>query len=248
MDRGAYNKGSNSVNVMLNLMPPGYNKSGLDLPGIEVYSQPLWWVLQSADPTWQSNENKTVNDHFNFTTTKSTDSFSLAGILDANQGSQGFSPISMPTCYSSYYYGNYTLAISDQPANEWWSTQGWTDFKLPSMNATFNEKTADFILEGKFVAYPYLRANDTGYIGTADGGEISIGDSVQGTIRLTFKGELDTYHSDVLDMNTTTPTWLRTVGFGNNSMNAGYASGGYGRPGVGAGVIVVLLSVFAVLV
>lgn len=116
------------------------------------------------------------------------------------------------------------------------------------MNATFNENTANFTLEGKFVAYPYLSANDTGYIDTPDGGEISIGDSVQGTIRFTFRGELDTYHSDVLDMNTTTPTWLRTVGFGNNSMNAGYNSGGYGRPGVGAGHILVLLSMLTVLI
>jgi hypothetical protein len=193
-----------------------------------------------------------VEDHFNFTTTKLLDSFSLAGTLGAGastgDGAQGYEPISMPTCNSSYYYGNYTLSISELPGDVWWSTQGWTDYTLPSMNATFNENTAKFTLEGKFAAYPYLRANDTGYTGTVDGGEISIGDSVQGTIRFTFKGGLDTYHSDVLNMNTTTPTWLRTVGFGNNSLNAGYTSGGQGRPGVGAGVIVALVSIFAMFI
>lgn len=117
--------------------------------------------------------------------------------------------------------------------------QGWTDFKLPSMNAMFNEKTANLTSEGKFAAYPYLRANDTVYNGTPNGGEISVGDSVPGTIRFTFKGDLDTYHSGDLDMNTTTQTWLRTGGLGNNSTNVGYASGGQSRPAVGAGIIAV---------
>jgi hypothetical protein len=205
-------------------------------------------MTKLSSPTEQHEENTTVRDDFNISTTKSLGSFALAGTLkeDGSVGyaSQNFDPIWMPTCNSSYYYGNYTLSISQQPGDEWWSTQGWTDFTLPSMNATFNEKTANFTLEGKFAAYPYLRANDTGYSGTPDGGEISIGDSVQGTIRFTFRGNLDIYHSDVLDMNTTTPTWLRTVGFGNNSMNVGYTSGGQGRPGVGAGVIV-LFALFA---
>lgn len=96
-----------------------------------------------------------------------------------------------------------------------------------------------------FAAYPYLRANDTGY-----NGEICVGDSVQGTIRFTFKGDLDTYHSDDLDMSTTTQTWLRTGGLGNNSMNIGYASDGQSRPAVGAGIIAVgsALSLLAALV
>ncbi|KAJ6045853.1 hypothetical protein N7444_007107 [Penicillium canescens] len=248
LDRGAYNKGSNSVNVMLTLIPPNYNKSNLNLLALDVYPRPLWWALQSSDPTGQSNENTTVEDHFNISTTKSSDFFSLAGTLHENislgYASQNFEPIWMPTCNSSYYYGNYTLAISQLPG-DWWSTQGWTDFKLPFMNAMFNERTANLTLEGKFAAYPYLRANDTGYIGTPDGGETSTGDSVQGTIRFTFKGHLDSYHSDVLNMDTTVPTWLRTVGFGNNSMNVGYTSRGQSRPGVGAAIIVIPFAILA---
>ncbi|KAJ5876505.1 uncharacterized protein N7529_002089 [Penicillium soppii] len=205
-------------------------------------------MVKLFSPTGQSNENTTVEDHFNISTTKTSDSFSLAGTLHANTSlgyaSQNFEPIWMPTCNSSYYYGNYTLAVSQLPGDWWWSTQGWTNFKLPSMNATLNGKTANLTLEGKFAAYPYLRANDTGYIGTPDGGEISTGDSVQGTIRFTFKGDLDLYHSDVLNMSTTVPTWLRTVGFGNNSMNVGYTSDGQGRPRVGAAIIAMLFAIF----
>lgn len=111
------------------------------------------------------------------------------------------------------------------------------------MNATFNENTANLTLGAKLVAYPYSRANDSGSSSYGHGGEISIGDSVQGTIRFTFKGVLDSYHSEVLDMNATMTKWLWTVGFGNNSMNAGYNSGGQGRPGIGVRAFVLLLSV-----
>ncbi|KAJ5888468.1 hypothetical protein N7495_008509 [Penicillium taxi] len=212
---------------MLTLIPPNYNKSNLNLLAPDEYPRPLWWALQSSDPTRQYNENTTVEDHFDMSTIKSPNSFSLAGTLDENislgLASQSFKPIWMSTWDS------------------WWSTRGWTDFKLPSMNAKFDDKSANLTLEGKFVASPLLRANDTGYIGTPDGGEISDGDSVQGTIRFTFKGDLDYYHSDVLDISTTVPTWLRTVGFGNNSMNVGYTSGGQGRPEAGAAAMIAML-------
>ena len=41
---------------------------------------------------------------------------------------------------------------------------------------------------------------------------------------------IDPYHSDTLVNTSRTPTWLRTVGFGNNSMNIGYNSGSMSLP------------------
>jgi hypothetical protein len=192
-----------------------------------------------------------VRDYCNFTTTKLTDSFSLAGTLFQNAntgyGVVGYPDILMPMCNSSASHGNYTLTISDLPADKNWQTWGWNDFKLPSLNASFNAKTANLTLEGKFdadLAWPL--ADDVHRY--PDVPELDYNDSVMGIIRFTFKGALNTYHSDVLNMNTSTPTWLRTVGFGNYSLSAGSTSGGPGRPGVGAGAIVVLLFVFAVFI
>lgn len=112
------------------------------------------------------------------------------------------------------------------------------------MNVTFDDQTANFTLDGDFAAYPFVRSNDTGYIGGESG---EIGRGVQGTIRFTFKGILDAYHSDVLDMNTSSPTWLRTVGFGNNSLNIGNSGVGRPRPGLGAATIVTTFIILAML-
>lgn len=42
----------------------------------------------------------------------------------------------------------------------------------------------------------------------ADDPKLDENASVMGTIRFTFKGALDAYHSDVLNVKTSTPTWL----------------------------------------
>lgn len=49
---------------------------------------------------------------------------------------------------------------------------------------------------------------------------------LQGKIKISYFGVIDLYHSDILVNTSATPTWLRTVGFGNNSMNIGYDNGG----------------------
>jgi len=115
---------------------------------------------------------------------------------------------------------------------------------LPRMNATFDDHTANLTLDGDFAAYPFLRPNDTNYIGGLDG---ELGTGVQGTIRFTFNGVLDAYHSDVLDMNASSPTWLRTVGFCNNTLNIGNGSNGVGRlrASLGAATIVISCTIFA---
>jgi hypothetical protein len=99
-------------------------------------------------------------------------------------------------CNSSSSHGNYSVSIL---VEQGWTTGGWTDFKLPSMNEKFNEKTANLTLEGKFNADPDWCGKDVGRY--PDDPDLDYNDSVQGTIRFTFKDALDTYHSDVLDTN-----------------------------------------------
>lgn len=100
------------------------------------------------------------------------------------------------------------------------------------MNASFDTRTANLTLYGIFEAESYLIKNETQ--------RLDIGGSVMGTFQLHFHGVLDTYHSDVLDVNSTSPTWLRTVGFGNNSMNVGYAENTAERSHVGWGSVSIM--------
>jgi hypothetical protein len=103
-------------------------------------------------PTWRQEENATVYDNFNVTASKFQNSFSLAGVLnDINGlGSLGYNNIWMPTCNSSFYYGNWTTSLLQVPGNWWWSTKEWKSYMLPMMNVTFDTQTANFTLDGKW--------------------------------------------------------------------------------------------------
>ncbi|KAJ5910626.1 hypothetical protein N7504_005269 [Penicillium tannophilum] len=45
---------------------------------------------------------------------------------------------------------------------------------------------------------------------------------VPGKVKLSFSGVIDTYHSDVLVNESATPSWERSIGFGNDSSKIGY--------------------------
>lgn len=51
------------------------------------------------------------------------------------------------------------------------------------------------------------------------GGDMLSAETIRGPIQVRFSGILDAYNSDILDVNLTELAWLRTVGFGNNSLN-----------------------------
>ena len=119
----------------------------------------------------------------------------------------------MPACNISTETGDWRWIIIP---GSWWDLEGWKDFEYPKLDVAFDDRTANMTLDGRFTAYPYIRSNVSGFRGPH-----TIGSGIHGTIRLRFRGVLDTYHSDVLDVNASTPTWLRTVGFGNNSLNIG---------------------------
>jgi hypothetical protein len=82
-------------------------------------------------------------------------------------------------------------------------------YPYPVIDLQFDSKTANLSLEGYFEA-----------LATIYPAKI-----LTGRFKMTFSGIVDTYYSDVLVNDTATPTWLRTVGFQNNSLNVGYTSG-----------------------
>jgi hypothetical protein len=87
-----------------------------------------------------------------------------------------------------------------------------------TVNLEFDRATANYTVHVYFEAYRLFGKGEDKFGGAP----------AQGQFTLRFAGILDAYHSDVLDNDTTTPTWLRTVGFNNNSQNIGF-TGAAGR-------------------
>lgn len=141
--------------------------------------------------------------------------------------------IDMPACNTSREYGNWSMQIHQ---SKWWNTEDWTDFALPDYTVDFGARTASLTLDGVFRAEPYMRSEHP---------MLSANDAVQGAIQVRFRGVLDAYHSDILDGNSASPAWLRTVGFGNNSLNIGDASNGgsHFRPALWCAFLTCLIAI-----
>lgn len=231
MDRGSYNVGPDPANMFLALAPPGYNFSAWTPSDSH---SPSWWPIVSS--RWvlipsapckllthnadlyrynsKPDEDTTAKDYFNFTSTKASDSFALTGVLNDQHVTSGYSPIQMPARYGKTESGNWTLQIQQQLSVN--NSDYWYGNSAPVMNATFDDKTANLTLEATFKAIPPEDA--------------STQDRVYGYIYFTFEGVMDSYHSDILDMDNTSLTWLRTVGFGNNTLNIGTNASGRFSP------------------
>ncbi|KAL2695596.1 hypothetical protein AAEP93_003689 [Penicillium crustosum] len=217
--RGTYNSGINPVNLWLILFPPNHNMS--DMPyeiGLLYSGTPLMYPVMSSLLTWKHQENKTVADHFNMTTTKNPNSsFTLSGEMHSNlapyDGSASWPlKIDMIPCNISEEYGNWSMNV---PQAEWWDTEGWDEFVLPNVTVDFDAHTSNLTMDGDFRASPFMRSNVSRYWW----GDMLSAETIQGPIQIRFSGVLDAYNSDILDVNSTEPAWLRTVGFGNNSLN-----------------------------
>ena len=174
--------------------------------------------------TWENQEDTTAPDTFNMTATRNRNSsFTLSGDMynkaHPYDGAASWPlTIDMPACNTSQQYGNWSMQVSQ---SRWWNNENWSDFTLPNVTVDFDAHTANLTVDGSFLASPFIRSNNSGYPET---GTISSEDALQGNIQIRFRGVLDTYNSDILEVNSTSPTWLRTVGFGNNSLNIGDSS------------------------
>jgi hypothetical protein len=96
-----------------------------------------------------------------------------------------------------------------------WSLLIWSDpydgtnFTNPTIDLQFDDSNANLTLQGYAEAGPATTSGST---------------VVWGKFSLTLSGVIDKYHSDVLRNDTSTPAWLPTVGYNNNSANFGYTT------------------------
>ena len=95
------------------------------------------------------------------------------------------------------------------------TTYKGTKFPNPVINLQFDGQTANLSMKGYFSATPEEFTQPVSDAGSPY--------TFAGQFIMTFSGVIDSYHSDVLRNDTAAPTWLRTVGYGNNSLNIGYA-------------------------
>jgi hypothetical protein len=246
--RGPYNGGHNPINTLLTLWKPGVNFSSFSYDSDMIQLDPsLEWYFESAPyvskcnlhaeceytdisarswVNWASNkttdsplgEEAPLKDAFNLTlapTTKAPYKFTSTlpnptRLLD-NMG------MVLDSC-STTRHGNFTddfevflVTIGGLELEGW----NWTS---PVFDLQLNNQTANLTIDGYYLASPHS-PNGTVVI-------IPVSDEMLGRIRITFEGVIDSYHSDILDQDKSSPTWIRTVGFQNNSLNIGYNSAG----------------------
>ncbi|CAL5871906.1 uncharacterized protein PFLUO_LOCUS6161 [Penicillium psychrofluorescens] len=230
-ERGPYNLGSNPVNALLTLWNSGTNLSSLSEDfGFPWESSSLRWYIESSP--WvefasnTSTESDAVTDHFikdvfNLTLSPRSNKtpYNLTGtIQNADLMLRSFD-MNLKSCDSSTESSQNRMTLVDR---DYSNNAGW-NWTYPAVEIQFDSQTANFTLSGYAAAIPY-------YINRADSLKSLGPDEVQGTIKVSFSGVIDSYHSDILVNTSSTPTWQRTVGFGNNSMNIGYDSGSFGFP------------------
>jgi hypothetical protein len=162
-----------------------------------------------------------VKDVFNLTLSPGDKKapYNLTGIIkDADLILRSFD-MDLKSCDTSSESSQNSITLVDR---DYSNDAGW-NWTYPAIELQFGSETANFTLNGYATAFPY-------YINRADSSKSLGPNEVQGTIKVSFSGVIDPYHSDILVNTSTVPTWQRTVGFGNNSMNIGYNSGSRGFP------------------
>ncbi|KAJ5831954.1 hypothetical protein N7474_000265, partial [Penicillium riverlandense] len=233
-ERGPYNVGSNPVNALLTLWNSSTNLSSLSSstttflwtsPSLRWYLESAPWVIYAKNTTTESDSpsDRSVNDIFNLTLSSSAKEapYNLTGaIKDADAMLDTFD-MNLKSCNTSIESSQNYMSLVDR---DYSNNAGW-NWTYPAVDLQFDSQTANFTVNGYAAAFPYR-------ISYTEGGENRpLGpDEVQGKIKISFFGVIDPYHSDTLINTSTIPTWLRTVGFGNNSMNIGYDSGTLGWP------------------
>ncbi|KAL4732029.1 hypothetical protein ACLX1H_001034 [Fusarium chlamydosporum] len=223
LERGPWNAGNNSFIFWMTLMPQTsspFNVSSLPTNFMEESSNRSYPIL-STDPTpngyWRPRENAGPAK-FNFTTDQVSDgAYNISSTLryDESDSASYWGNVTLPTCNTTKLIGDYSLLMMDMRS---WDVEDWDGFQYPEVSMQFDDKTANLTVDGAFHATPFLRANATEMEPPVRGGP-----AVIGYMSVRFSGVLDEYHSDTLSLNGSTPSWVRTVGFGNDSSNIGPA-------------------------
>lgn len=135
--------------------------------------------------------------------------------------------INLASCNTSLESDRFIVNLID---GHWSGTEGW-NWTYPQVKLQFDAVTANLSVDGGFLSTPYLLSNSTDSTRGPVFGPGS--DVIQGTVKIRVSGSIDQYHSDVLVNDSSIPTWLRTVGFQNNSANIGYTNATSGWVDVG---------------
>lgn len=128
--------------------------------------------------------------------------------------------ITMPSCNSSWLGDQWDIGVLSW--SSWWSVQGWKEFRLPRADVQFDGTTANLLMDAFWSGDVSFLKNISQYDQNENPDNLEL--EAQGSMKIRFSGHVDAYHSDILDVNSAKPRWLRTVGFNNNSQNIDYQS------------------------
>lgn len=153
-----------------------------------------------------------VKDNFNTALAKTNAApYNLTSTLNNYHG-KGSIPINMTRCNSNDTITWDSVLISQN----WWHRVGHKfTYPDPKLDLQFDGQSANLTVTGYFDAMPAPTETNTSN---------TMGMEVQGQIRISFSGTIDSYHSDELVGDNDKPTWLRTVGFHKATSNGDNAN------------------------
>ncbi|KAJ5787445.1 hypothetical protein N7457_002435 [Penicillium paradoxum] len=235
--RGAYNLGSNPVNILLSLWNSDTNLSSLAnasaFPWLS--PSPRWtfesspWVTSASNVTVKTRSDigydEPLVDNFILNLSPRTKGapYNLTGTIKNTHSKLRHFDFDLDSCNTTFESSEHKIHLIER---DWWDNEGW-NWTYPEVGLQFDSQTANLTVNGYASGTPYHIADEEYGEHERTGPDV-----IQGKIKITFSGVIDPYRSDTLFENTTMPTWLRTVGFQNNPVNIGYESGalGWSRP------------------
>ncbi|KAJ6031189.1 hypothetical protein N7540_001921 [Penicillium herquei] len=229
-----YNAANDPLNAFLTFWPLGYDfgsksfqEDTTRLDGFDIMMlDSLEYAIYSSAPVFGNASLNSVTNNFNWSLEETqAPPYILSSVLTAYLGELSYGdpeyPIKVNTTATNCN-GTERSSWQFQPLS--WNTTdimdidyfgfNWTD---PVVNLQFDGQTANFSMKGYFAGDDEYWAE-----GYSEMGDVQFA----GEFTLTFEGVIDLYHSDVLRNDTAMPTWLRTVGYQNNSLNVGYTTSG----------------------
>ncbi|PYI29176.1 hypothetical protein BP00DRAFT_479696 [Aspergillus indologenus CBS 114.80] len=211
-----FNNSSDPVNAFLMLWDPGFDFSTITSFGWEMIDLPsLQWSYVSSQPTYRYYEDGEDWFYWELNTTTQSPPYRLSSTINTYDEGLGSLRANMTNCTTTEIVPWY---IDPGPWAQVNNSIYEPEWPAMTVSLEFDGETANYTIRGYFEGHrTYGKDEDRFY-----------GDPAEGQFTLRFAGVLDAYHSDILANDTATPTWLRTVGFNNNSLNIGY-TGAAGR-------------------
>ncbi|RAK98761.1 uncharacterized protein BO80DRAFT_466722 [Aspergillus ibericus CBS 121593] len=192
----------NPVNLFLTVWPTDYDFWAQSLDS-DLTQLPDYAIL-SSNPVYSQVWSVTEDNNFNLDIT-TVDASTSTYRISANYTYDLLSSVSLNlgSCDLAEYSDTWIVYLLNQ--NQ--IVPDWFNWTYPTIDVRFDNSTANLTIEGQFGATAY----DT------QGNQTSTW--MAGSIKMVFRGVVDNARSDVLVQGEDQPTWLRTLGFGNNSLN-----------------------------